>query len=892
MNNSFDFLINIRVVNNFSNELSRLQNNLNGLQNNVSNTTNSLGNLSNTLSNIANIAAFTTAFKGITDSYMDLEDAQIKLKSSFMESGDSALELDKRIKAISDKAIELGNKLPGNTSDFYQMASAMKQLGLETETIAKGGLEAAANLAVVLNISYQEAAVSTAKFIDQLGIAKEDAVQFTDVMQRIGHMGVEMKDMSLAFENATGALKAVGWQGLKASKQLAPMVSMLSKLLGGGATAGTGISNLIGTLANSKALQEINEELSQFGISLDLIDSKGKFVKDPALMIGQIDKISTALKKGIISESQLVSLSSKFFGQGAGGDAFLLLAKNGVEGYTKFTNQILKQASLQKRIELISSSLKNTLESLSGTFSNLLATIGTAIAPVLNSFANNLNDIIGKISDFLSTNKEVNSVIAWTITGFATLVTSLSAISLAIPIFTYTFGLIKTIFSPVFTVFRTIFAYIPVVIATIKSLSIAFISNFPIIIASIKSFAIALFTTPIGWFALAIAGAAILIIKYWKPISAFFKGVFAGIKESVSPVLKPLLDSFLNFTSSIWNSIKTLFPMIVPIVNTVTSSIMSFFKPLDYTGKAAQNWGKIVGQAIGKALNFIINMATSFFNAGANIINSLTQGIKSAINKPFETMKSVVSKVRNLLPFSPAKEGPLRDIHKIRLIETITESITANPLINKFQSILGKVSNLNLSKSIGNSTQSIEPSKFTLAPLIQTIKQVIMPAKTSISPLVQVIKQIIEPIKMSLLPLTQVIKQVIVPAKTSISPLVQVIKQVIEPIKLTLTPLIQTIKQVVIPPENNIYSLVQPIKQIVEIPSFNNLNLKQQTLQIKNNNLNDNKPNQNIITVNLGGITINGNVDKTQINQMTSDIEKQITSVLSKIQNKSLRTAF
>ncbi|MCS7317339.1 MAG: phage tail tape measure protein, partial [Candidatus Dojkabacteria bacterium] len=731
MSNSFDFLINIRVVNNFSNELSRLQNNLNGLQNNISNTNNSLGNLSNTLANIANITAFTTAFKGITDSYMSLEDAQIKLKSSFMEAGDSALELDNRIQAISDKAIELGNKLPGNTADFYQMASAMKQLGLESETIAKGGLEAAANLAVVLNISYQQAAVSTAKFIDQLGIAKQDAVEFTDVMQRIGHTGVEIKDMSLAFENATGSLKAIGWQGLKASKELAPMIAMLSKLLGGGSTAGTGISNLIGTLANSKQLQEINQELSKFGISLDLLDNKGQFIKDPALMIGQIDKISQALKKGVISESQLISLSSKFFGQGAGADAFLVLAKSGIEGYNQFTNQILKQASLQKRIEVISSSLKNTLESLSGTFSNLLATIGSAIAPVLNSFANSLNNIITKISNFLSSNKQVNSIIAWTITGFATLVTSISAISLAIPIFTHTFGLLKTVFSPLFTVFRTIFTYIPVVIATIKSLSIAFVSNLPIIIASIKSFAVALLTTPIGLAALAIAGAAILIIKFWKPISSFFKGVFLGIKQSIAPTLKPLLDSFLNFTKSIFNSVKTLFPIIIPIFNTVTSSIMSFFKPLDYTGKTAQNWGKIVGQSIGKTLNFIINIASSFFNAGANIINSLTQGIKSVINKPFETMKNVVSKVRNLLPFSPAKEGPLKDIHKIRLVETITESITSNPLIEKFQSILTKVRNLNVTKPISNYTQVLEPMKTTLSPLIQTIKQVVIPAKTS-----------------------------------------------------------------------------------------------------------------------------------------------------------------
>ncbi|MCS7317340.1 MAG: hypothetical protein NZZ41_03335, partial [Candidatus Dojkabacteria bacterium] len=134
-------------------------------------------------------------------------------------------------------------------------------------------------------------------------------------------------------------------------------------------------------------------------------------------------------------------------------------------------------------------------------------------------------------------------------------------------------------------------------------------------------------------------------------------------------------------------------------------------------------------------------------------------------------------------------------------------------------------------------------------------------------------------------------KQVVIPAKTSVNPLFQTIKQVIEPMKTTLSPLIQTIKQVIVPYENNISSLIQPIKQIIEPPSSNNLTLKQQSFQLKNTNLTD-KPKQNIITVNLGGITINGNPDKNQINQMTTDIEKQISSVLSKIQNKSIRTAF
>ena len=41
-----------------------------------------------------------------------------------------------------------------------------------------------------------------------------------------------------------------------------------------------------------------------------------------------------------------------------------------------------------------------------------------------------------------------------------------------------------------------------------------------------------------------------------------------------------------------------------------------------------------------------------------------------------------------MLPFRPAKEGPLRDIHRIRLVETIAESIKPTPLVNAMRHTL------------------------------------------------------------------------------------------------------------------------------------------------------------------------------------------------------------
>ncbi|EES6223399.1 phage tail tape measure protein, partial [Escherichia coli] len=49
--------------------------------------------------------------------------------------------------------------------------------------------------------------------------------------------------------------------------------------------------------------------------------------------------------------------------------------------------------------------------------------------------------------------------------------------------------------------------------------------------------------SPVGLIVAALAGAAVLIWKYWDPIRAFFAGVFSGIMER----LNPLRETFERF---------------------------------------------------------------------------------------------------------------------------------------------------------------------------------------------------------------------------------------------------------------------------------------------------------------------------------------------------------
>ena len=76
--------------------------------------------------------------------------------------------------------------------------------------------------------------------------------------------------------------------------------------------------------------------------------------------------------------------------------------------------------------------------------------------------------------------------------------------------------------------------------------------------------------------------------------------------------------------------------------------------------------------------------------AGANIINSLYQGMMSVINKPVEAIKSLAQRLRNFLPSSPAKEGPLRDLNKVNIFGTIAQTMEAGPAISAMQRAMNR----------------------------------------------------------------------------------------------------------------------------------------------------------------------------------------------------------
>ena len=60
----------------------------------------------------------------------------------------------------------------------------------------------------------------------------------------------------------------------------------------------------------------------------------------------------------------------------------------------------------------------------------------------------------------------------------------------------------------------------------------------------------------------------------------------------------------------------------------------------------------------------------------------LASGIMAGVAKVKDCISKVAKVIRDHLPHSPAKTGPLKDLHKVKIVETIASTIRPLPLKN------------------------------------------------------------------------------------------------------------------------------------------------------------------------------------------------------------------
>ena len=190
-------------------------------------------------------------------------------------------------------------------------------------------------------------------------------------------------------------------------------------------------------------------------------------------------------------------------------------------------------------------------------------------------------------------------------------------------------------------------------------------------------------------------------------------GFIAGI---VGPVVNYARNAFFQFASLVNQAFS-------PAVNFVRNGVIRIVG--------------FVADLRSRVGNLILSLSEMAFNAGVNFINRLVQGIASRIESVTAKVRQVTQSIRNLLPGSDAKEGPLSDLMASgrALFETFANGINGGPLTSILGNVLGQAGGIisNASTAFAGLSRAVNSGMSAALEIVKTKSAQIIAAIVAIA---------------------------------------------------------------------------------------------------------------------------------------------------------------
>ncbi|HGP4137504.1 TPA: phage tail tape measure protein [Enterobacter roggenkampii] len=460
------------------------------------------------------------------------------------------------MEALRKQARQLGDNTAASADD-----AASAQI-----IIAKSGGDAAAIQAatpVTLNM-----ALSNRRSMEEnaaLLTGMKSAFQMSN--DQIAHIGdvlsMTMNKTAADFDGLSDALTYAAPVAKNAGvsiEQTAAMVGALHDAKITGSMAGTGSRAVLSRLQapTGKAYEAIKE------LGVKTSDSKGN--TRPIFAI--LKEMQRSFEKNNLGTSQKGEYMKTIFGEEASSAAAVMMTAASSGKLDQLTAAF--KASDGKTAELV----KIMQDNLGGDFKEFQSAYEAVGTDLFDQQEGSLRELtktatkyVLKLDGWITNNKTLASTIGLIVGGGLALIGVLGGI-----------GLIAW---PVVTGFNVIMAAAGVLGANLAAMGAAIVS------------VLGALTWPIVAIGVAIIAGALLIRKYWEPISAFFSGVMEGIKQAFAPVvelfepLKPVFDWLGEKLKAAWQWFKDL---IAPVKSTQET--------LDSCKNAGVMFGKMLAEAL------------------------------------------------------------------------------------------------------------------------------------------------------------------------------------------------------------------------------------------------------------------------------------------------------
>lgn len=346
----------------------------------------------------AAVGAGGMAAKAVIDNpvraYADLEAAQADLKIALMAKGGK---VSAAYDEIMRQATDLGNKLPGATKDFIAAASALKEQGMTESAITGGGLKASAYFGVLAEMNQYQSATTIAKMREAYGLGDNELPQMANLMQKARYAyGIHPDDFRAVAQYAAPTYNTLHLTGLQNARELLAVQGMAAGVGLENTSFGTNFAAMLQRTAQidarlggkGKEAQEARAALAEHGIKMDFFDKDGRFAGIEH-MFAELDKLKP------LKDIDRMHVLNKLFGVEASRPAAIIIEKGGVAGFRESLAKQERQADMEQRIAMKTSTLKASQESLAGTWENTKASAAAGLGRAEKGSLDSINSILG-----------------------------------------------------------------------------------------------------------------------------------------------------------------------------------------------------------------------------------------------------------------------------------------------------------------------------------------------------------------------------------------------------------------------------------------------------------------------------------------------------------------
>jgi TP901 family phage tail tape measure protein len=626
-------------------------------------------------------------------------------------SGATGEEMEK----LKELALQMGADTKYSATEAAQGIEELVKAGVSMTDITNGGLKGALSLATAGGLELAEAAeiastalnafrkdgLNVSKAADILaGAANASATSVQELKFGLQQVASVSASVGMSFEDTTTALAVLAQNGKKGSDAGTSLKTMLMRLQPS-------------TKEASKVFEELNLATSD-GSSI-FFDAEGK--------LKSLNNIAGILKNSMtgLSDAQKLQKMNTIFGSDAIAAANILF-NEGASGVDKMKKAMSKVTAEQVAAEKLNN-LNGAIEQLKGAFETFMISIGETLVPALKEAAKYLGKIVDWFNELSPATKKIITYIAaatMVLTGLVAIVAFatvgmgflaaaewavilpilgiIAAVVAVIAIFVAlgmwlnklyqqneTFrNAVNSVWSTIKNVIMTVVAIVmPVVLSLWDTLKTGLLQAWAIVqpaLMQVWDFIYTIFKQ-IGAFINENLGAIKIVFgTVFKIITTIVNvalvliwGIVKGILNGIVTTFRVVLTAVKLVVMSVFTAVRFVVKTALDLIAGIIRTVMAVIKG-DWSGA----WNTIK-ETFMKVFNnissFITGFQSVFLDAGKGFINALIDGIKSGVTNLTDTVKGVAKKIREFLPFSPAKVGPLSDLDKLDFAGPISTAI-------------------------------------------------------------------------------------------------------------------------------------------------------------------------------------------------------------------------